>query len=88
MEGKKNVTTHDNSGVTKNMENGKKNFVMMFKTLSRQMKREINEDTMKQCHDIKVDCRNIKNCRMKKLCHDLRKLSREISWQIMKVSHD
>ena len=52
------------------------------------MTREINEDTLKQCRDIENDCRNIKNCRRKKLCHDTSKLSRNRSWQIMKASHD
>ena len=52
------------------------------------MKREINEDKLKRCRDIK-------NCRMKKFYHDTRKLShdtsklsRDKSWQIMKASHD
>ena len=66
MECKKNVATSDNSVATKNKANGRK-------TLSRQMKREINEDTLKQCRDIK-------NYRRKKFCHDR-------SWQIKNASH-
>ena len=44
--GKKNVATLDNSVATKNRVNGKKNFVIT------------NEDTLKQCHDIRIDCHN------------------------------
>ena len=75
MKGKKNVATHDNSIAT-------------FKTLSRQMKRELDEYTLKQCCDIKIDCRDIQNCRRKKFCHDTRELSHDKSWQIIKASHD
>ena len=48
------------------------------------MKREINEDTLNQCRDIKIDCRDIKidcrdinNCKRKKFCHDTRKISHD-----------
>ena len=47
------------------------NFVMTFKNLSRQMKREINEDTLKQCRDIEIDYRDIENYRRKKFCCDM-----------------
>ena len=79
MEGKKNVATPDNSIATKNRANGKKNFVTTFRTLLRQMKRKINEDTLKQCHNIKIDCRDINNCRRKKLCHHTSELSHDRS---------
>ena len=79
MEKKNFVTTF--TVATKNKANDKKKFVTAFKTLSRQMKREINEDTLKQC------C-NIENCIRKKFYHDTSKLSRDRSWQIMKASHD
>ena len=52
------------------------------------MKREINEDTLNQCRAIKIDCRDIKNCRRKKLCHDISEISPDKRWQIMKASHD
>ena len=54
---------------------------MTFKTLLRHMKREINEDILKQCSDIKIDCHDIKNCRRKKFCRYKR-------WKIVKISHD
>ena len=62
-------------------------FVTTFKTLSRQMKREINEDTLKQCRDIEIDCHDIKSCRRKKFYCDTSKLSCDRSWQIKKASH-
>ena len=52
------------------------------------MKREINEDTLKQCHNIEIDCRDIENCIRNKLCRDISELSRDRSWHVMKVSHD
>ena len=88
MEGQTNVTTFDNYVATKNRANGKKNFVTMFKTVSRQIKREINKDTLKQCRDIETDCHDIENCRRKKFYRNTSKLSRDRSWQIMKASHD
>ena len=65
---KKNVATPDNSVATKNRENDRK-------ILSRHMKREINEDTLKQCRNIKIDCRDMKDCKRNKFCHDTSKLS-------------
>ena len=64
---------------TKNTVNGRKT-VMPFKTLSRQMKREINEYTLKQCDDIK-------SCRRKKFFRDTSELSHDKSWKIKKASH-
>ena len=51
------------------------------------MKREITEDTLKQCRNIEIDCRDIKSCIRKKLCRDTSELSHNKSWQIKKASH-
>ena len=88
MEGQKNLATFDYSFATKNRANGKKTFVMTFITLSRQMKREINEDTLKQCRNIEIDYHNIENCKRKKFCRDTSELNRDRNWQIMKASYD
>ena len=79
MEGQKNVATFDNSIATKNRANGKKTLSRRLKLCRNRMKREINEDTLKQCRDIETDCCDIENCKRKKLCHDTRELSHNIS---------
>ena len=51
------------------------------------MKREINEDTLKQCRDIEIDCHDIKSCRRKKLCRNTSEHSRDRSWKIKMANH-
>ena len=62
------VTTLVNSVATKNKANGKKNKnktknFTTWKGLAQQMRREINEDMLKQCRDIM-------KCRRKKFYHN------------------
>ena len=41
------------------------------------MKREINEDMLKQCPGIKIECHNIAKCKRKKFCRNTSELSHD-----------
>ena len=42
---------------------------------------KINEDMLKQCRDIEIECQDITKCRRKKFCCNTRKLSRHIKFR-------
>ena len=45
------------------------------------MKKEINEDMLKQCCDIEIECHDITKCRRKKFYGNTSELSRDIKFR-------